>query len=84
MSDKHLDKYLKPEDVAAIFGLSRPKVMRYCNAQRFPHLRFGQEVRFTEEHIEQIRAAYEQPIKAAEVDEQDNATVWGHRGRRSA
>ena len=74
------DKYLRPEDVAEMFGLSRPKVLRYCNAGKFPHLRFGQEVRFTAEHVEQIRTAHE----VAPRPEAEQVDPWGHRGRRAS
>ena len=68
------------EEVVAILRLSRTKIKRYCNAGRFPHLRYGQEIRFTPAHLAEIQAGAEHGVKPAE----EQADPWGRRGRQAS
>lgn len=74
-------RLLDLDEAAEILHLSRVKVQRYCAAGRFPHLKFGQEIRFTEAHLSEIQAAAEVARKDADPAEPDGVAVWGNRSR---
>lgn len=75
-----MNAHLTPDELAQLLRISRPKVLRYCAAGKFPHLRFGQEVRFTEAHVAAIVAGHEVAPKPTT----EQADPWGHRGRRAS
>jgi excisionase family DNA binding protein len=58
-------------EVARLFGISRSTAYRLKKADSWPFHRFGTEIRFSAEDIEQIRAKYQQaapePRKAPKV-----------------
>uniref|UniRef100_UPI003F4908A1 helix-turn-helix domain-containing protein n=1 Tax=Arthrobacter silvisoli TaxID=2291022 RepID=UPI003F4908A1 len=63
------------EELAATFKISRSAVYRLRKEQNWPHHRFGHEIRFSTQNVEQIRAMYdkqppappEQPRRAPRI-----------------
>lgn len=61
-------------EVAELFGAKSEWWLREgCRFGRFPHLRVGREIRFTEQHVKEITAAVERR-PAREPDEADTDT----------
>lgn len=55
-----MSAYLKPEDLAERFGISRRTVMRKVGDKKWPCLRVSKKcIRFTDEHVAQIEALTE-------------------------
>ena len=48
------------DDVARMLGKSRDWVRDAANTRKFPHLRIGKSIRFSEAHLQQIIALLEQ------------------------
>ena len=46
--------YLTPEELGERFGKNRQWVTRRCAAGHFPHIKIGNLIRFTEDHVAQI------------------------------
>lgn len=74
------DARYTPSDVAARYGVSRHFVEKRVREKKWPHLRVGKFVRFTDAHLEQIDALYEVPV-APEVAAQKS---WGRKTRGGA
>lgn len=69
----------KPLDVpglAEFLGISESWIRKQAAARLIPHSRVARQIRFTEEHVQQILAAGEEPITVA--------PVVGMRSRRQA
>ena len=66
-------------DVAARYGHSKDYVLRLAREGRWPHLRVGRSVRFTDAHLAQIDVMHEVKASAATA-----AASWGRKTRRSA
>jgi len=43
-------------ELAALFKISRSTAYRMKKEQRWPHIRFGTEIRFSQENLEAIKA----------------------------
>ena len=71
------DAYITPDDVAAKYTKGRQWVLRRCHAGHFPHIKIGNTVRFTEDHLKQIEAKY--TVAPAEKP----ANPYGRKTRRS-
>lgn len=67
------------EMVAERYGKSKDYVQRAAREGRWPHLKVGRSVRFTDAHLAQIDAMHE--VKAATAA---TAASWGRKTRRSA
>ena len=50
--------YLTPEELGERFGKNRQWVTRRCAAGHFPHIKIGNLIRFTEDHVAQIEAKH--------------------------
>lgn len=67
------------QDVAARYGHTKDYVLRLAREGRWPHLRVGRSVRFTDAHLAQIDAMHEVKAQAATA-----TASWGRKTRRSA
>lgn len=75
---------LTDADLATRYAKSRYFVQEQCRAKRWPHLRVGQSLRFTEAHVAAIDALLE--VESAEADPLPAAgkgNRWGRKGRAS-
>lgn len=71
------DQWLTDAQLARRIGKSQSFVQRRVRDRQWPHLRVGKSIRFTEEHVSQIRALLEvAPLKPAEA-----SASWGRRTR---
>lgn len=50
------DRLLKLTEVADLFQISRSTTYRLLKEQGWPHIRFGTEIRFSQENIDAIKA----------------------------
>lgn len=60
-------KYLKIQEVADLFRISRSTAYRLKKSQQWPHLLVGSETRFSPAHIAAIEAMMEQAPPAPKV-----------------
>jgi excisionase family DNA binding protein len=60
MSD--LKRWHSVDDIAAMLDVSRAKVYGLANARRIPHKKVGRSLRFTDEHVEQIKQIFDVPV----------------------
>ena len=51
-----MDRLITITELAALFQISRSTAYRMKKEQRWPHVRFGTEIRFTAEDVEAIKA----------------------------
>lgn len=68
----------KPLDIpelAEFLGISESWIRKQAAARLIPHSRVARQIRFTEEHVQQILAAGEEPLTVA-------PSVAGIRSRR--
>lgn len=68
-----------PEYLADLLGVKRPYVMQQARI-RWPHVRVGRSIRFTDEQVAQIVAM----STVTPAPEQERADEWGQKTRRSA
>lgn len=53
------DRWLYPEEVARICGVTTRTIQKWCRERRIPHCRVGaRSIRFTAEQIKEIERAY--------------------------
>lgn len=57
--------YLTPADLAEEFRTDVPTILRWRLAHSWPSMKFGKQIRFTPEHVEQIKALHEAKAEAA-------------------
>lgn len=69
-----------PEQVAERYGVTVDNVKRNVRLKRWPHLRVGKYIRFTDEHLRQIDALLEVPVS----QEAKAANSWGRKTRGGA
>lgn len=67
------------DDLADRYGHSREYVLRAAREGKWPHLRVGRQVRFTEAHVAAIDAMHEVKATAATA-----AASWGRKTRRAS
>ena len=52
------DNLLTADDLAAIFGVTRRRIMEWQHAHGWPCIRVGRTIRWTPEQVEQIKAKH--------------------------
>ena len=52
------DNLLTADDLAAIFGVTRRRIMEWQHAHGWPSIRVGRTLRWTPELVEQIKAKH--------------------------
>lgn len=67
------------DEVAERYGHSKDYVLRLAREGKWPHLRVGRSVRFTDAHLAAIDAMHEVKAQAATT-----SASWGRKTRRSA
>lgn len=72
---RHTDR-----EVAAMYGKSLDYVQRQTREGRWPHLKVGRSIRFTDEHLAQIDAM----LSVAPAPDVEADRSWGRKTRRSA
>lgn len=60
-----MDKPLDIPGLAEFLGVSESWIYKRAAARLIPHSRVAGQIRFTEEHVQQILASGEQPLTAA-------------------
>ncbi len=73
------DNLLTADDLAAVFGVNRRRVMEWQHIHSWPCVRVGRTLRWTPEQVEQIKAKH--TITPQGVRSTDGRTA---RSRRSA
>lgn len=53
-----VDNLLTADDLAVIFKVKRRRVMEWQAKHGWPHVRVGRTIRWTPEHVEQIKARH--------------------------
>jgi excisionase family DNA binding protein len=76
--------YHTPDEVAALFKVSRRVVTRHANTGEWPHTRVGLVMRFSDEDVAAIRAICERPARTAATPPQPSPSEWGTRTRGRA
>lgn len=71
---------LTPDDLAAIFGVSRRRIVEWSHQHSWPCVRVGRVIRWTPEQVEQIKARH--TVTAHGVKPADGRTAKS--ARRSA
>jgi excisionase family DNA binding protein len=51
-----MEQLLTIKELADLFQISRSTAYRLKKEQRWPHIRFGTEIRFSQENVEAIKA----------------------------
>ena len=66
-------------DVATRYGHTKDYVLRLAREGRWPHLRIGRSVRFTDAHLVAIDAMHEVKAQSSVA-----AASWGRKTRRAS
>ena len=74
-----LNETLTADDLAAIFKVSRRRVMEWQNVHNWPCVRVGRTIRWTPEQVEQIKARH--TVTPAGVKPADGRTPRSSRVR---